>query len=197
MTGELTDSLSAVGSLPNVVPAFCGSAPEAATIVSAFRRTDLIAASGLYDKTLTFERSDTSTRISLGGDGEVVVPNGASDPTVCESYNPETLLLESAHSLPGSIFAAIGAALDFRSRHPWPSTQPAHPDEIDSSVYVNARGRFLLVAFYDSSRKAKEFDGCGGEEFYRIQSFPLEVKAYNGCLTGGGSIPLPRLDKLD
>ncbi|HTD33290.1 MAG TPA: hypothetical protein VK665_06500, partial [Candidatus Elarobacter sp.] len=115
---------------------------------------------------------------------------------VCLSYAPGTVLLSSASSVAGATFSAIAAALAFRATSVWPGQKAAHPDQAGSTVYVEARGAYVYVKFYDDPSLAGGLDGCAGEEFYRVDPRTYHVLPYNGCLVGGNSLHLPRIDEL-
>lgn len=186
-------------SVPDVSSSFCGSAANASTIAHALisDARDIAALQNLARTTVAIERSAStmSVRRTDNVDGALSVNAVAPGTNVCLSYAPGTVLLSNSSSVSGITISAIAAALALRATRPWPG-KPAHPEQNGSTVYVESRGRYLYVKFYDDPGSAPVIDSCGGEEFYRVDPRTYEVLPYNGCLVGGNSLHLPHIDEL-
>jgi hypothetical protein len=115
---------------------------------------------------------------------------------VCLTTEEGTIMLADASSVPGDIVAAIDAVLEYRRSVPWPTTRPAHPSDLSTTVYEEVRGPYVYVSFFDAPDLKGPIDSCLGQEFYRVDPGSFKVWPYRGCLVGGSTIPLPPIDKL-
>jgi hypothetical protein len=185
--------------VPSVSSAFCGSSANASNLSRALLDSDqsVQAMRRLARTTVTISRS-TATMEARRADSTAAssVPNVAPSTTLCLSYVPGTVLLAEAPTVSGATFAALAAALSYRGQAIWPGAHPAHPDQPGTSLYVETRGPYQYVKFYDDPNLVRGWDTCAGQEFYRVDPRAYTVLPYNGCLVGGNDLRLPRIDEL-
>lgn len=192
----------AAAPVPPVSSAFCGSSANASNISRALLDNDrtVHGLRRLAMTTVTISRSTPTLEVrradSTASTATSSVPNVAPSAALCPSYLPGTVLLVDAPSVSGATFAALAAALSYRETATWPGAHPAHPDQPGTSLYVESRGPYQYVKFYDDPNLVRGWDSCAGQEFYRVDPRTYAVLPYNGCLVGGNALGLPQINEL-
>lgn len=170
--------------------AYCGGASNTARVAQVLfgASADGSTLTSMGQSFVTLSRSGAAASISAEG----VVRSLSWDPTsknTCLMRRPTSIVLETASSVPEGPLASIADVLRFREAHPWPSTAPAHIDNSSSSIYVERQGDYDFVYISDDpnsyARKGHLDESCRGQESYRVNLSTLDVKQFNGCVTGG------------
>jgi hypothetical protein len=162
------------------------SLPESAlqSLTAVEGAVQVLANPGTY--LLTNEQFQIATRIPRSADKKW---------TACMA----DAMFDRAKSIPASYIVAFEDVLRFRESHRWP-IEPADLSSPHALTVLEKDGPYELVMFADDSQhldaSGKAIFGCGGIEYYRVNSGTGQVLQFNGCVEGGGVPGLPRLSRL-
>lgn len=184
--------------VPSETSTFCGSSGNVVRTLQSVAgnsptRDQLTS---LARSSIGLAHSADKVSITIPGRATSTATQVQPQSAICLSYPAGTVLFANAPTLRGTTLAALAAVLSYRETHRWPGAHPAHPLFADTSVYVSERGTYQYVSFIDNPARLKQFDGCGGEEYYRVDPASFDARPYNGCLVGGADLNLPKIDKL-